>query len=71
MDVDKFMKSFAKHGTGGGRKNAGGFQEPLGFFEGCSSKDLVWELVRLTIEDRIKTKINLTKGEEKGSQGGH
>lgn len=64
IDVDKFMKSFACHGTGGGRKNAGGFQEPLGFFEGCHSKDKVWELVKLTVEERIKTKVNLTKAEE-------
>lgn len=72
MDVDKFMKSFARHGTGGGRKNAGGFSEPLGFFEGCTSKDLVWELVKQTVEDRIKTKVNLTKGgEDNGNGKGH
>lgn len=63
MDVDKFMKGFAKHGSGGGRKSAGAFQEPLGFFEGCSSKDLLWEIVRVTIEERVKQKINLTKAD--------
>jgi nanoRNase/pAp phosphatase (c-di-AMP/oligoRNAs hydrolase) len=63
IDVDKFMKAFVRHGSGGGRKSAGAFQEPLGFFDTCPSKDLVWELVRITIEERIKTKINLTKAD--------
>jgi len=63
MDVHKFMQSFVVHGTGGGRKNAGGFQEPLGFFEDCKPKDKVWDMVRTVIEEKIKTKITLAKEE--------
>lgn len=63
IDVDKFMNIFIHNGTAGGRKNAGGFEEPLGFFQGCKSKDKLWELVRLMIEERIKSKTNLTKAE--------
>jgi len=61
MDVQKFMVSFVVNGTGGGRKNAGGFQEPLGFFDDCKPKDKVWDMVKSVIEEKIKTKITLAK----------
>lgn len=65
MDVQKFMQTFIVHGKGGGRKNAGGFQEPLGFFEACKPKEKVWEMVKSVVEEKIKIKVNLAKVEEK------
>lgn len=65
MDTKKFMSSFVVNGSGGGRKSAGGFQEPLGFFSECKNKDKAWDLVRAIIEEKIKVKVLLTKAEEK------
>lgn len=62
MDTDKFMKSFVRAGDGGGRKEAGGFQEPLGFFQDSKNKDKVWEVVQQTIEEKVKRKISLASG---------
>lgn len=67
MDVHKFMQTFVVHGSGGGRKNAGGFQEPLGFFEDCKAKEKIWEMVKIVIEEKIKTKVTLTKEEVNGN----
>jgi len=65
MDTNKFMSSFVVNGRGGGRKSAGGFQEPLGFFSECKNKEKAWELVKAIIEEKIKVKVLLTKAEEK------
>jgi len=67
VDVQKFMQSFIVHGSGGGRKSAGGFQEPLGFFEDCKAKEKVWDMVRTVIEEKIKAKVTLTKEEVNGN----
>lgn len=64
IDVQKFMQSFIVNGTGGGRKTAGGFQEPLGFFAESKNKEKIWDLVRGVVEEKIKPKITLTKAEE-------
>lgn len=64
IDTDKFVKSFISYGSGGGKKTAGGFQEPLGFLQDCKETDKVWELVHSTIEDKINSKVRLAKEEE-------
>ena len=44
---------------GGGRRGAGGFQVPLGILTTCPNRDLLWEVVKNTIEDRIRTRLGL------------
>ncbi len=44
---------------GGGRRGAGGFQVPLGLLTSCPNRDLLWEVVKTTVEERIKTRLGL------------
>lgn len=66
VDPDKWLKdlfgldSAGRH-YGGGRRDKGGFQIPLGVFERCSNRDLLWQLVKTTVEDLVFEKIGATR----------
>lgn len=69
LDPDKWIKDVFGHdgrGTwyGGGRKDKGGFQIPLGIFSKCQDKELLWILIKKTIDDLFYRKIGV---EGKGS----
>ncbi|MDA9950947.1 hypothetical protein N9D31_00085 [Oligoflexaceae bacterium] len=64
LDPDKWIKDvFGKddRGTfyGGGRKDKGGFQIPLGVFSECSDKELLWILIKKTIDELFYDKIGV------------
>ena len=69
LDPDKWIKDvFGQDGRGvwygGGRKDKGGFQIPLGIFSKCHDKELLWILIKKTIDDLFYQKIGV---EGKGS----
>jgi len=69
LDPDKWIKDvFGQDGRGswygGGRKDKGGFQIPLGVFSKCQDKELLWILIKKTIDDLFYQKIGV---EGKGS----
>jgi nanoRNase/pAp phosphatase (c-di-AMP/oligoRNAs hydrolase) len=62
VDPDKWMKDMfgldrSGRYYGGGRNDKGGFQIPLGVFEHCTDRDLLWRTVCHTVEDRFFEKI--------------
>ena len=64
LDPDKWLKDVFgqdKAGTwyGGGRKDKGGFQIPLGVFSKCSDKELLWILIKKTIDELFYEKIGV------------
>lgn len=64
LDPDKWLKDVFgqdKDGNyyGGGRKDKGGFQIPLGFFASCSDKELLWILIKKTIDELFYDKIGV------------
>ena len=68
LDPDKWIKDvFGKdqHGVyyGGGRKDKGGFQIPLGLFNKCSDKELLWILIKKTIDELFYEKIGVEGSE--------
>jgi len=68
LDPDKWIKDlFGVSGEGkpygGGRRDKGGFQLPLGVFSRCTDKDLLWQVTRLTIEDIFYEKIGIIRKE--------
>ena len=44
---------------GGGRKDKGGFQIPLGVFAQCSDRELLWILIKKTIDELFYQKIGV------------
>ena len=69
LEPDKWIKDvFGQDGRGtwygGGRKDKGGFQIPLGVFSKCQDKELLWILIKKTIDDLFYQKIGV---EGKGS----
>jgi nanoRNase/pAp phosphatase (c-di-AMP/oligoRNAs hydrolase) len=72
LDPDKWLKDvFGQdpHGNyyGGGRKDKGGFQIPLGVFSHCSDRELLWILIKKTIDELFYNKIGIDDGETGGS----
>jgi nanoRNase/pAp phosphatase (c-di-AMP/oligoRNAs hydrolase) len=66
LDPDKWIKNvFGKDQDdkwyGGGRKDKGGFQIPLGVFSKCSDKELLWILIKNTIDELFYEKIGVDK----------
>ena len=64
LDPDKWIKDvFGQDGKGGwyggGRKDKGGFQIPLGIFSKCQDKELLWLLIKKTIDDLFYKKIGV------------
>lgn len=64
LDPDKWLKEvFGKDENdkyyGGGRKDKGGFQIPLGVFSKCGDKELLWILVKKTIDELLYDKIGI------------
>ena len=64
LDPDKWIKDvFGQdqkgHYYGGGRKDKGGFQIPLGVFANCSDKELLWILIKKTIDELFYDKIGV------------
>lgn len=64
LDPDKWIKDvFGKDPNGqyygGGRKDKGGFQIPLGILGKCSDKELLWILVKKTIDELFYAKIGI------------
>ena len=64
LDPDKWIKDvFGKSPDGvyygGGRKDKGGFQIPLGVFGKCSDKELLWILIKKTIDELFYEKIGV------------
>ncbi len=64
LDPDKWIKDiFGKDPSGnfygGGRRDKGGFQIPLGVFSHCSDKELLWILIKKTIDELFYEKIGV------------
>jgi nanoRNase/pAp phosphatase (c-di-AMP/oligoRNAs hydrolase) len=64
LDPDKWIKDvFGQDQNGqfygGGRKDKGGFQIPLGVFANCSDKELLWILIKKTIDELFYDKIGV------------
>ncbi len=64
LDPDKWIKDVFgqdKSGQfyGGGRKDKGGFQIPLGVFANVSDKELLWILIKKTIDELFYDKIGV------------
>ncbi len=71
LDPDKWIKDVFgqdQHGVyyGGGRKDKGGFQIPLGVFGKCSDKELLWILIKKTIDELFYNKIGIEDSENSG-----
>lgn len=64
LDPDKWLKDIFgqdREGTwyGGGRKDKGGFQIPLGVFAKCLDRELLWIMVKKTIDELFYDKIGV------------
>lgn len=80
LDPDKWIKDVfgADEGGkyyGGGRKDKGGFQIPLGVFARCNDRELLWILIKKTIDELFYQKIGIEEssgidGDLGGKQGG-
>ncbi|NRA64457.1 MAG: bifunctional oligoribonuclease/PAP phosphatase NrnA [Pseudobacteriovorax sp.] len=71
LDPDKWIKDVFgqdQHGVfyGGGRKDKGGFQIPLGVFGKCSDRELLWILIKKTIDELFYNKIGVEDSESAG-----
>jgi nanoRNase/pAp phosphatase (c-di-AMP/oligoRNAs hydrolase) len=44
---------------GGGRRDAGGFQIPMGILAQCSDRDLLWKVASVTIEELIRARLGV------------
>ncbi len=75
LDPDKWLKDVfgqdnAGNFYGGGRKDKGGFQIPLGFFASCSDKELLWILIKKTIDELFYEKIGVEGKPSMDGEGG-
>ncbi len=64
LDPDKWLKDvFGKNEDGkwygGGRKDKGGFQIPLAVFAKCRDRELLWILIKKTIDELFYEKIGV------------
>ncbi len=64
LDPDKWIKDIFGKGPdgiyyGGGRKDKGGFQIPLGVLGKCADKELLWILIKKTIDELFYEKIGI------------
>ena len=75
LDPDRWLKDVFGHDEegqwyGGGRKDKGGFQIPLGVFSRCSDKDILWALVKKTLDELFYEKIGfINKTKRKNDDG--
>jgi nanoRNase/pAp phosphatase (c-di-AMP/oligoRNAs hydrolase) len=72
LDPDRWIKEVFghdRHGVyyGGGRKDKGGFQIPLGVFAKCSDRELLWILIKKTIDELFYAKIGVVGSENIGA----
>lgn len=72
IDPDKWLKNIfglneKGQPFGGGRKDKGGFQLPLGVFTRCSDQELLWQVAQHTVENLFYQKIGVQQEEKKAS----
>ena len=65
LDPDRWLKDVFGHDKegqwyGGGRKDKGGFQIPLGVFSKCSDTKVLWVLVKKTLDELFYEKIGVS-----------
>jgi nanoRNase/pAp phosphatase (c-di-AMP/oligoRNAs hydrolase) len=75
LDPDKWLKNvFGKREDGrwygGGRKDKGGFQIPLEVFSRCSDRELLWILIKKTIDELFYNKIGIDSQSTRDSELG-
>ena len=68
LDPDKWLKDVFGHDPhgsfyGGGKKDKGTFQIPLGLFAHCSDRELLWILIKKTIDELFYQKIGIENAE--------
>ena len=73
LDPDQWLKTvFGKSQEGfwygGGRKDKGGFQIPLGVFSKCQDKEHLWIMIRKTVEELFYDKIGVETPSMKESE---
>lgn len=73
LDPDKWLKTVfgkSKEGIwyGGGRKDKGGFQIPLGVFTKCQDRDLLWIMIKKTVDELFYDKIGVESHHKKESE---
>lgn len=65
LDPDRWLKDVFGHDKegqwyGGGRKDKGGFQIPLGVFSKCADTEILWLLVKKTLDELFYEKIGIS-----------
>ncbi len=66
VEPDRFLKELLGSDSrgipyGGGRTDKGAFKIPLGPFANCTDKDLLWSMVKHSIEDLFFEKIGISR----------
>ena len=69
VDPDRFLKELLGYDSqgnayGGGRADKGAFKIEIGIFAQCDDKELLWKMIRRTIEQLFFDKIGISREEQ-------